>query len=190
MTPVLISNLLIAVFLWGAQLMLRPASFLRIARLVFWILIFGGIFLASYFTYQQYNLWLAHPISQLLLPPHQNISYFIYYAINNFYLATVLMSLAGLVVLLATNLANKKFNGRFFEPAEPYLVGSVILLVGHPGWMYYLGFSVAVFLLASLVLALIARKKSSRLSFYYFWLPIAASAILISELWFRYPMIS
>lgn len=179
MTQVLISNLVIAIFLWGAQLLLRPASFLRVARLVFWILIFGGIFLASYFTYQQYHLWLAHPISQFLLPPHQSISYFVYYAINNFYLATVLASLAALVVLLVVGLLNKKFPARFFEPVEPYLAGAAILLVGHPGWLYYLPAVLVSTLPLSIFYVLFSRNRAKRLSLYYFWLPVAALAILI-----------
>ncbi len=181
LTPVLISNLVIAVFLLGAQLTLRPASFLRVARLVFWILIFGGIFLASYLTYQQYNLWLAHPISRLLLPPHQSIWYFFYYALNNFYLATVLASLAALVVLLAANLLNKKFQARFFEPAEPYVLGSAILLVGHPAWLYYLPSVLIIYLLLATFYFLLFRSREKRLSFYYFWLPVAALVIMSSK---------
>lgn len=181
MTPVLISSLLIAAFLFGAQLMLRPVLFLRSARMVFIVLLIGKLLLAGYYTYQQYFIWLAHPLARILLPPYQSWQYFFSYSLFNFYLIPALVGFVALVILLTAKFADKKFQGRFFEPAEPYLAGSGILLVGHPGWIYYLSVILLAALLSFAFRFLIFRASENRLSLYYFWLPIAALAIISSK---------
>ncbi len=190
MPLVSISSLVIAVFLLGAQLVLRQAFygergliiFWRMTRIVFGVLLAGKFFLAGYFTYQQYFIWLSHPLSRLLLPPSQSWQYFISYSLTNFFLAPAITGLVALVILLAIKLVNWKFGGRFFELAEPYLAGLAVLLVGSQAWIYYL----AAVLLSALLLAtyysLRFRGRAKRISLYYFWLPVAVLVILIVKI--------
>lgn len=182
MPPALVFSLVAIVLLFGAQVFLRPIAFSRVARIVFWVLVSGNALLPFYIVYSQYQLWLAHPLSRFLLPPYQSINYFASYSAVNFLFMPILLSAMAGSAFLIMAILNKRSSGRLFEEAEPYLAGAAILLVGHPGWLYYL----ATVLLAALLLTthylLLSRNSEKLASLYYFWLPAALSVILISKL--------
>lgn len=140
--------------------------------------IFG---LAFYNSWQQYLTWSGNDLSKLFLPPYQSWDYFVFYARTRFFNSYFLSLAIGLVFLAAAKYFNKKYQERFFEPIEPYLLAVSIFLIGHPGWLIYLIILLATNLLISYFLFLISKKKERRLSFYYFWLPAAISTILISR---------
>ena len=171
-------SLVIVFLLIGAQWLMRPSVFFRAARIIFWSLIFGALFLSSYLTYEQYQLWRAHPLSQFLLPPHQSVGYFISYSAVNFFLPIAINLLLATLVLLLSILVNKRSKGRYFEPAESYLAGAAILLSGS-AWPVLLLMLGGVAFIGS-VMNLLARR--GRFSLYYFWLPVCVSAILISRI--------
>ncbi len=170
-------SIFILLVLLGAQVW-RPRLLLRLSRYAFFISAFFVFFTAGYFTYQQYRVWEASPLSRLLLPPHQPIGYFAQYSVTNFWTGPLIALVAALICLTAAKILNKKFGGRFFEPAEPWLFANGLLLTGHPGWIYYAA--------AVLALALLIAVGRKTVSFYYLWLP-AAIGVIIVNIWFSFP---
>ena len=179
-------SLVVLAVLLGAQIM-RPFcvrrqatsdKYDRIFKYGFLISTFFVLFVPGYLTFQQYRVWKASALSQLLLPPHQPIGYFIQYSIAHFWTAPLIAFAMALIALVAAKLLNKKFQERFFWPAEPWLFATGILLTGHPGWMYY---TTALFaaLLVSGFRFQVSRNTERRLSFYWLWLPVAIGVILI-----------
>lgn len=139
-----------------------------------------------YQSWQQYLTWKSNDLGKLFLPPYQNWDYFVFFARTRFFNPYFLSLAAALVFLAAAKYFNKKYQERFFEPIEPYLLATAFFVVGHPLWLFYL----IIFLIAALAgNSYLTYKfyrtnksdKSYRISFYYFWLPAAISTILISK---------
>jgi MFS family permease len=157
---------------------------MRLFRIFIWGFFISAVvifFISGYLTYQQYFLWQAHPLSQLLLPPHQPIGYFAQYAFTNFWLNSLIAFGVALIALFATKLLNKRFREKFFWPAEPWIFATAILLVGHPGWIYYTIALCASAILISNFQFLISKQKEKKISFYWLWIPVAILVILITR---------
>lgn len=178
-------SLIILAILLGAQIW-RPQFLLQLAEYSFWLSVFFIFFVSSYLTLQQYQIWLTSPLAQLLLPPHQPIGYFIQYSITRFWTGPMIAFAMALIALVAAKLLNKKFQERFFWPAEPWLFATGLLLAGHPGWMYYTAALFAVAILWQLLFVITGKSGHERVSTYYLWLPVAILTILINT-WFRFP---
>ena len=144
-------------------------------------LIFGY---GAYLTAAQYIAMRADPLARLLLPPYQDLSYFLIAVvlarIFGPYFISFLMSL--LFLLVATRY-NKKYDERFFEKEEIILGALSIFLVGHPGWLFYFVGLIALYMSIQLYSRFILRKVAYRLPLYNLWVPIAIFVILISKYW-------
>lgn len=171
MTPVSIFSFLALATVFGAQLM-RPSSLPRVARAAFFISIFFILFLSAYYSYHQYFFWKENPVSKFLLPPHQGIDYFISYSFFNFFLQPLISLFAAVLGFFSIKILNQNFQNRFFEPIEYYLFATALLLVGHPNWIYYL----LVLFISGIIGSIVSRGK---ISFYYFWIPVA----IIINIW-------
>ena len=164
----------------------------KLTRAIFIFSIFSIFFLLLYQSYQQYQSWSQNEVSQYLLPPHQSINYFIFYAIARFF-APYLISLAVAVLFLFSAKAlNKKYDERFFEPEEPYFGALAIFLSAHPGWIFYSALLIIIYLITHIVA--LARNYadsnadrrgketlSYRISMYYLWIPAAIFVIIIQR---------
>src|SRR3989344_2401061 len=134
---------------------------------------------ASYLSWQQYQVWHNNELSKLFLPPYQSFDYFIFYVRTRFFNSYLLSLAVGLAGLLAAQFLNKRYQERFFETAEPYLLGTALFLSGHPGWILYA-------VIAGFLSVLVSSfhfwrvRETRRLSFYYLWLPAALFTIMIS----------
>lgn len=147
------------------------------------LLIFGDAFLSSY---RQYHLWKGDVLTKGFLPPYQNFNYFIYYARYHFFDSYLLSLSMGILFFVGAEYLNRKYNGRFFETIEPYLLLTALFLSGTPGWLVYLVVFLALFLMLNFSLStfnFLRKKEMPRISFYYFWLPSALLTILISNRW-------
>jgi len=141
------------------------------------ILIFIFLFFQSY---QQYQLWLKNDISKHLLPPYQDINYFIFYSLTRFF-GPYLISLAtGILFLFSAKILNKKYQKRFFYPEEPYFGALAVFLAGWPGLLFYIIFLTLIYLFIHLY-SLFIIHNSQRISLYYLWLPVAIFVILIQK---------
>lgn len=135
---------------------------------------------AVFLSWKQYLVWQGNELGRLLLPPYQSWDYFIFYSRSRF-LNPYLISLAvGIIFSYFAGYFNKKFGEKFFEPAEPYFLGTALFLSGHPGWLFYLIF----ILLSGAVLSgvhFLRFRHEARFSFYYLWLPVGLFTIIISK---------
>ena len=138
--------------------------------------------LAFYLTFEQYNLWAHDPLSKFLLPPHQSISYFVFYSLTRFFIPYLISFAAAILLLTVAGVFNKKQGGRFFEKREPYLAALSVFLVGHPGWLVYL-VALLLFYFVFHVSYFIFRERNVRLPLYRFWAPTAFFVILLNEYW-------
>ena len=174
LTIVLVMQLIVA------KARLQKAGLLVLAASV--ILVFGW---AGYQAFQQYYLWKNNEISQFLLPPYQSLDYFVFYARTRFFNAYLLSLLIGLGFLWGAKKINQKYEERFFEPIEPYLLATSIFIVGHPLWLFYMIILLTLYLFINSLFtihnSLFKKGETPRISLYYFWLPAAISTILISK---------
>ena len=137
------------------------------------ILIFIFLFFQSY---QQYQLWLKNDISKHLLPPYQDINYFIFYSLTRFFGPYLISLAAGILFLFSAKTLNKKYQKRFFCPEEYYFGALAIFLSSHPDWLFYLIFVILLYLLIHIF-------SLRRLSLYYLWIPTVIFVIIISKLY-------
>jgi len=156
----------------GAQIFLRPLA-LRIARIALWLAVFLIVIILVYWSLAQYRLWHeSGEVARYLLPPYQTIGYFLSYVFFRFWLQYLISFVLGLLIGWGAYYANKKFQDKFFYLEEIYILIVTIFLVGHPLWLLYLVVVLTLWCLISLV-------SGGRVSFYYFWIPVAASVILL-----------
>ena len=137
-------------------------------------------------SFQQYWVWAGNELSKNLLPPYQSANYFIFYVFTRFFAPYLISLAAALVFLFLTKILNKKYGERFFEPEEFYLGASAIFLSGHPGWLFYVVFLLAIYVLIQLfstAKSSILNSKFSpvRVSLYWLWIPTAIFVILIQR---------
>lgn len=139
-------------------------------------LIMAGV--ALYLTRAQFIAWQSDALSIYLLPPYHSIRYFAAYAVFHFWAPHIVSGVLAVLIFWLAQAANKKFNERFFEKEELYFLPLGIFLTSHPGWILYVLIVLSTYVVYSALATLIFRRRE-RISFYYFWLPCAAAAILV-----------
>jgi len=178
-------SILILMFIWGASLVGKGRSFLAKHH---WRIFFASLFtLFSYAAYEGYLLYkatLSHPIGQFF-----DIEYIFLTRIGGRIFAPYLVSLVfALVFMWAAAFYNKKYDERFFEKEEIKLGALSILLVGHPGWIFYFPSVIFVYLLVHIYYQL-RGMKNERIPAYHLWVPVAIFVILIIRYWISYSAI-
>ena len=150
----------------------------KIFKYIFWTAVILVFIFLFYQARQQFLLWQSNAPTSYLIPPYQNISYFLNYAFYTFFAKPVIALLLAIIFLILTMILNKKFQERFFEKEELYFGALGIFLIGYPGLIFYL----IIVLLTGLVGALITKR---RFSAYFLWFPIAIFVILIISIWVK-----
>ncbi len=165
----------------GAQIIKR--SFLvKIIKQAYWFLAAAVFGYSAYLTWAQYKLWSHQSLSKYLLPPETSIFYFIGYSLWRFWAANFVALIFSALFFIIAKKLNKKFGERFFENEEILLGSLIILACGYPIFIIYFILLLASFLFANTLITSI-KKETYRVSLYYFWIPAALIAIIISELW-------
>ncbi|MCL5733344.1 MAG: hypothetical protein M1334_01610 [Patescibacteria group bacterium] len=152
------------------------------------------ISLASVFGYEiylvvlQYLDWSKDPFSRMFLPPYRNISYFLIYSLPRIIGPSLIALFFSLLLWRAAKKLNDGSEGGFFENPELKIFGLSVFLTGYPGFLIYLALLVAVFLIFNFIMSIyhIAIKKTAikslpKFSLYFFWLPVAIFAIIITS---------
>lgn len=169
---------LLQIFLPKARL--NNAGFLFLMTAI--ILVFG---LAGFNSWQQYSAWQVDPAAKFLLPPYQDWNYFVFHARYNFFNPYLISLLMGVIFFLGAKKLNKKYDGRFFEEVEPYLLLISMFLLGTPGWLAYLFVFFAVYFLVNILITFyhlfINKNTGVRIPLFYLWIPVAISTIMISR---------
>ena len=209
-----IIGLVILAVIFGMQIFTSKSKFNKseifgLSFLILSVLIVFG--LSFYGSYQQYVFWSGNDLSKLYLPPYQSIDYFVFYARTRIFNPYIISLLIGILFLLATKALNKKYQERFFERTEPYLLAISMFVVGNPLWLFYLALLLIIYFLMHLAalawinVPILSRihdgsaigtdsnaeqrgknisanpRSYPRVSAYYIWLPSAFFTILISK---------
>ena len=153
-------------------------SRLKSGRSLFWTALLVVAVFAFYNTRNQFLLWFNDDLSKYLIPPYSTINYFLEYAFYHFWLSHAISLVIGLIFFYSAHYYNNKHAKVFFEKEELYFLLTSIFIVGHPGWILYLGIIFIFTLLYAICHWLIARQIS-RISFYYWWLPLGALALIL-----------
>lgn len=144
-------------------------------------------FLLFYQSFQQYQFWSENEVFQYLLPPHQSINYFIFYAGTRFFGPYLISLTAAFLFLFFAKKLNKKYEERFFYPEEYHFGALAIFLTGWPGALSYSVILISLYFLTHFALfihyKIIFRvsPREVRVSLRYLWLPTAIFVIIINR---------
>lgn len=130
----------------------------------------------------QYFTWRNNPVSKFILPPHQEITYFLSYSGWKFFAPFVISFIAAALFYIIATLMNKKGRDRFFEKEEIIIASIALFLSGYPGVLVYFLLLVSLYLIVHIIF-LAVRRRSDIIPLYYFWLPTAIFAIIIGNTW-------
>lgn len=179
MTKIWIFSFLFLSCLWGIQLTRR--SLLTKLRWFIFGALAGLAALLTYYTALQYFTWLTGgALARFLLPPHQSISYFLFYSYTEFWANYLIAGALGALGFFAIKLYNKKHQEMLFYREEPLLCFLAFLLVGHPLWVIY-STLLLIALLCGTFYSRFVRKTNERVSFYYLWIPVALLTLALSS---------
>ncbi len=163
-----------------------PVKIFQWATIISAVVVLGRY---AHLTFSQYKVWIESEFTKHLLPPYQDISYLLGVHGTRFLLYFIISGAAAVLLAFLMNIANKKYEGRFFEEEEKYIAGTAVFLLGNPewryAWLFYLCAVTAIYTSAHLLsMAYWKMKKSSeggppRIPLYFFWVPTAIAAIII-----------
>ena len=159
----------------GAQVIRRSFS----ARAVKYIFIASGVFVfaaLSYLTYRQYLAWEENPLMKYSLPPYRGWDYFFSYVGYRLFAPWLISLLAAIVLARFAEYLNHRFDERFFEREETWLMMLGIFLAGYPGFLFYI---ILILLAATVVSFFYSLFLHRRLPLYYFWMPMAIAAVFL-----------
>lgn len=149
-------------------------QYFSLKKLIWWAIIFR-VGYAAIATWGQYHIWAGQELTQLLLPPHQSISYFLGYVGLRLWLNVGLS--IGLSYLFYKFLERLRLrNERFFEDGEVQFGWLMALVVGWPGFILLIPFIFGSVILVSLVRIIVFRKQFTTLG----WpILVATAAVLL-----------
>jgi len=167
----------------GTQIIKR--SFLeKNLKKIFWIPLVAIFSTSVVFSVMQYQAWQANELMRLALEGEGGLSYFFSFVFfNHFALYLLALGFAGILALLMF-FANKRVGERLFEREEIWIAFLAGFLVGFPGFLFFLAGILVAYLFTHFINAFLRKTvKSGVIPLYYFWLPVSASVIIISEMW-------
>jgi len=167
----------------GTQIIKR--SFLeKNLKKIFWIPLVAIFSTSVVFSIMQYQAWRQHELMRIALEGEGGLSYFFSFVFfNHFALYLLALGFAGILALLMF-FANKRVGERLFEREEIWIAFLAGFLVGFPGFLFFLAGILVAYLFTHFINAFLRKTvKSGVIPLYYFWLPVSASVIIISEMW-------
>lgn len=181
----------IAILLFLTLITFRRRDFLNVARargMVGIAAVLIGVSLLIY-SIQLFLIWKTNEVMMYALPPHQGVSYYIYYVLARFWSWYLLSGLVAFVVLLLAIMSNRKKGNQLFYPEEPYFLALGIFTVAHPLWVVYIVGALVLYFIFSFIGSVRKKNKSERVSFYYAWLPLALAIILAKPFLLSLPLL-
>jgi len=172
-------SLLILGVIWGTSLSSKGRSLLaRYHWRVFSLSVFTLFSYAAYRGFLLYRATYEHPIGKFF-----DIEYFLIFRVGvQFFAPYILSFITAILFMLVAARYNKKYAERFFEKEEIKMGGLSLLLVGHPGWIFYFPLVIFVYLMLHIYYQ-IKRGQGHRIPVYHLWVPTAIFVILISKYW-------
>ncbi|MBT9171162.1 MAG: hypothetical protein DDT18_01531 [Actinobacteria bacterium] len=126
-------------------------------------------------TINQYYVWSGNELSQLLLPPHQSIDYFVFYAFGRFWLGVLIGVAVSFLFYLFLKFLEKRQN-RFFIEGETALGFLTALIVGWPNFVIFLPLVFISTVLIAIYRRLILKEPYTTLGYPFL---LAAGLVLI-----------
>ena len=114
------------------------------------------------------------------LPPYQSLGYFFSYVGYRLLAPWLISLLAAILIARFAEYLNHKFDERFFEREETWLIMLGVFWTGYPGFLFYITMILLAATAASFFYSLFLRR---RFPLYYFWMPMAVAAVLLRN-WF------
>lgn len=186
----------ICIIALGAQFKLRSfgleegevGKLKKLCAGLFVLAVFAVFAYDFYLSFLQYKMWSVNEISKNLLSQKASvwglqIDYFSYYAFMRFFTPSLLALVASGIFFAVARALNKKYDERFFYPEDFWLGALGIFLSGYPGFIFYFIFLLASFLVFQLITIIFSGDKDRRISLYYFWMPLSAVSLAVSNLW-------
>jgi hypothetical protein len=161
----------------GFQLVRRTFIATHAKRIFFYSTSAVALYLI-YIGFLQYKIFLEGPLG-LTLGGRENLPWFLGYVSLHFWNEFIVSFPIAILFAWIGYFFNKKYQERFFEKEELYLIALGILLVGYPGFLFYIPFV----LLASIIVSAISMKRGERLPLYYFWMPVAIAVVFVIHFW-------
>ena len=140
----------------------RPRFFNKIYRLLPIVLTFFYVFYASIETIAQYYVWSHDSFSKLFLPPHQNLSYFLFYSFGRFWLNIILAITASFVFYFLLKFL-RKYRERFFKEGETELGLISALISGWPGIVIFIPLVFVITVILSTIRLTVFKLKTTTL---------------------------
>lgn len=151
------------------------------AKGLFWFVLASLSAIAVYKVFGQYQTWANNELGQFLLPPHQD-SYFLFFVFIKLLSPFLIAVAVAFLLIPILGVINKRFEGKFFEVAEPYLAATTIILLGYPALLFYFLLIILAYL-AWHVFSYIKSHEQARLSLYHMWVPIGLITLMVSKYW-------
>jgi len=137
-------------------------------------------------------LWSRNTIGVRLLPPYTSIGYILQYSWQHYLFEPFVAILFAFLVFKGIYFLNKRFQEHLFYREEKYLAAIGILALGWPSCLMFIAlvlFLGVLFHLLFLLSSIIKRnveKSPFRLSFLYFWIPVALLLLLLGDIINKY----
>ncbi|MFA5053481.1 MAG: hypothetical protein WC565_05455 [Parcubacteria group bacterium] len=165
------------------QVIKRPFLEKKIKK-IFWIPVAAVFLLCSVFSVFQYKAWKESPVMKFAFETDNWILPFAYNVFIKYFAPYVLALALAALMALAMMWVNKRSRGRFFERDEIFIAFIAGFLAGFPGFLFFILGIVIAYLLTHLINAIFRKTaRSEVIPLYYFWLPVSAFVIIISEIW-------
>ena len=170
---------------WGASSSHRGRSLLAEHYKTIFALFVGVLFAyGAYLSSLQYYAMRSDGLAKFLLPPYQDINYFLIHIAGARIVGPYILSLmVAFLFMWASGRHNRKHNEQFFEKEEIYLGALSFFLVGHPGWIIYFPTLIVLYMSIQLYSRFVRRRIDERIPLYHLWVPTAIFVILINEYW-------
>ncbi len=164
---------------------LKKRDFLeRNIKKIFWIPIASVFLLSTVFSIIQYRVWREDDLMRFTFEADGGLYAFFHNVFFNYFAPHILsFVLVGLLALLMLKL-NQRSGERFFEKEEIFIAFLAGFLVSFPGFLFFI-LGLLIFYLAVHLIHIIIRRneKPIVIPLYFFWLPVSAFVIIISEIW-------
>jgi len=171
--------LLFAILLVVEILQLQRPTLLKKSASRLFLYSAGAIFLyLIYIAFLQFKAFQSGPLG-LIIGSKEGFLWFLNYSrLHHWNEYLVSLPIAILFALIA-RFFNNKYNERYFHKEELYLIALVILLIGYPGFLFY----IPAMLIIPAVISAIFIKRGERLPLYHLWIPVAIATFLFVRLW-------
>ncbi len=147
----------------AAYAYLRPGKEMHFAGVV--LLAFGFLARASIAAYQtaaQYWLWTQESFTQLFLPPHQPISYFVGYVTQQFWMGLILATILAVAWYVFLRVLRARTD-RFFDEGEIVLATLAMFVIGWPGVVVLLPLAGVALVVVSVVRTAVFKEQLTTL---------------------------